>query len=123
MTKRWERANCTKGTKCTKCIKGTTRTKWTKCAKRTTGAKCAKGTKGATMAEWAKKNSLIWIEKARKFPEIADTALEQVSKLEEYQNANEERHEKLMSKIYQQSKFNNILLIIFVILILFLIIT
>jgi len=75
------------------------------------------------MAEWAKKNSLIWIEKARKFPEIADTALEQVSKLEEYQNANEERHEQLMSKIYQQSKFNNILLIIFVILILFLIIT
>ena len=75
------------------------------------------------LAEWAKKNSLIWIEKARKFPEIADTALEQVSKLEEYQNANEERHEQLMSKIYQQSKFNNILLIIFVILILFLIIT
>ena len=75
------------------------------------------------LAEWAKKNSLIWIEKARKFPEIADTALEQVSKLEEYQNANEERHVQLMSKIYQQSRFNNILLIIFVILILFLIIT
>ena len=75
------------------------------------------------LAEWAKKNSLSWLEKARKFPEIADTALEQVSKLEDYQSANEERHKQLMSKIYQQSRFNNFLLIVFIILILFLIIT
>ena len=75
------------------------------------------------LAEWAKKNSLSWLEKARKFPEIADTALEQVSKLEDYQSANEERHKQLMSKIYQQSRFNNFLLIVFIIVILFLIIT
>jgi len=75
------------------------------------------------LAEWAKKNSLSWLEKARKFPEIADTALEQVSKLEDYQSANEERHKQLMGKIYQQSRFNNFLLIVFIILILFLIIT
>ena len=75
------------------------------------------------LAEWAKKNSLGWLEKARKFPEIADAALEQVSKLEDYQSANEERHKQLMSKIYQQSRFNNFLLIVFIILILFLIIT
>ena len=75
------------------------------------------------LAEWAKKNSLSWLEKARKFPEIADAALEQVSKLEDYQSANEERHKQLMSKIYQQSRFNNFLLIVFIILILFLIIT
>ena len=75
------------------------------------------------LAEWAKKNSLSWLEKARKFPEMADMALEQVSKLEDYQSANEERHKQLMSKIYQQSRFNNFLLIVFIILILFLIIT
>ena len=75
------------------------------------------------LAEWAKKNSLSWLEKARKFPEMADMALEQVSKLEDYQSANEERHKQLMSKIYKQSRLNNFLLIVFIILILFLIIT
>ena len=74
------------------------------------------------LAEWAKKNSLGWLEKARKFPDIADTAIEQVSKLEEYQNANEERHNQLMNKIYEQGKLNRALLIGFIILILFLII-
>ena len=74
------------------------------------------------LAEWAKRNSLGWLEKARKFPDIADTAIEQVSKLEEYQNANEERHNQLMNKIYEQGKLNRALLIGFIILILFLII-
>ena len=74
------------------------------------------------LAEWAKRNSLSWLEKARKFPDIADTAIEQVSKLEEYQNANEERHNQLMNKIYEQGKLNRALLIGFIILILFLII-
>ena len=75
------------------------------------------------LTEWAKRNSLNWFEKARKFPEIADTAIEQVSRLEEYQNANEERHNQLMGKMYQQGRFNGALLIIFIILVLFLIIT
>ena len=74
------------------------------------------------LTEWAKRNSLNWFEKARKFPEVADMAIEQVSRLEEYQNANEQRHRQLMSKIYQQGRFNGTLLIIFIILILFLII-
>ena len=74
------------------------------------------------IAEWAKKNSLNWLEKARRFPELADTAIEQVSKLEEYQSANEERHLQLMNKVYEQGRFNKVLLVVFIILILFLII-
>lgn len=74
------------------------------------------------LADWAKRNSLSWLEKARKFPDIAETAIEQVSKMEEYQNANEERHKQLMNKIYEQGKLNRILLLGFIILILFLII-
>ncbi len=54
-------------------------------------------------------------EKARKFPEIADTAIEQVSRLEEYQNANEERHNQLMQKIYIQGRNNGIILIVLII--------
>jgi ubiquinone biosynthesis protein len=74
------------------------------------------------LAEWAKRNSLSWLEKARKFPDLADTAIEQVFKLEEYQNANEERHKQLMNKIYGQGRLNRALLIVFIILTLFLII-
>ena len=67
------------------------------------------------LTEWAKRNSLSWFEKARKFPEIADTAIEQVSRLEEYQNANEERHNQLMQKIYIQGRNNGIILIVLII--------
>ena len=73
------------------------------------------------LTEWAKRNSISWLEKARKFPEIADTAIEQVSKLEGYQAANEQRHKQLMEKLYVQGRFNGILLVTFVVLILFLI--
>ena len=67
------------------------------------------------LTEWAKRNSLSWFEKARKFPEIADTAIEQVSRLEEYQNANEERHNQLMQKIYIQGRNNGIILVVLII--------
>ena len=73
------------------------------------------------LTEWAKRNSLSWLEKARKFPEIADTAIEQVSKLESYQKANEARHKQLMDKLYVQGRFNGVLILIFIILIIFLI--
>jgi ubiquinone biosynthesis protein len=73
------------------------------------------------LTEWAKRNSISWLEKARKFPEIADTAMEQVSKLEGYQEANEQRHKQLMEKLYVQGRFNGILLVTFIVLILFLI--
>ena len=73
------------------------------------------------LTEWAKRNSISWLEKARKFPEIADTAMEQVSKLEGYQVANEQRHKQLMEKLYVQGRFNGILLVTFIVLILFLI--
>ena len=73
------------------------------------------------LTEWAKRNSISWLEKARKFPEIADTAIEQVSKLEGYQAANEQRHKQLMEKLYVQGRFNGILLVTFIVLILFLI--
>ena len=74
------------------------------------------------LAEWAKRNSLTWLEKARKFPEVAETAIEQISKIEEYQNANEKRHKQMMEKIYKQGNMNSLLLIIFIIMLLFLII-
>ena len=74
------------------------------------------------LAEWAKRNSLSWLEKARKFPEVAETAIEQISKIEEYQNANEKRHKQMMEKIYKQGNMNSLLLIIFIIMLLFLII-
>jgi ubiquinone biosynthesis protein len=74
------------------------------------------------LAEWAKRNSLSWLEKARKFPDLADTAIEQVFKLEEYQSANEERHNQLMNRIYGQGRLNGALLIVFIVLALFLII-
>ena len=73
------------------------------------------------LTEWAKRNSLSWLEKARKFPEIADTAIEQVSKLESYQKANEARHKQLMDKLYVQGRFNGVLILIFIVLIIFLI--
>ena len=73
------------------------------------------------LTEWAKRNSISWLEKARKFPEIADTAIEQVSKLEGYQAANEQRHKQLMEKLYVQGRFNGNLLVTFIVLIHFLI--
>ena len=73
------------------------------------------------LAEWARRNSLTWIEKARKFPEIAETAIEQISKLEEYQNANEEKHRLVMEKVYRQGRLNGLLLLISIILVIYLV--
>ena len=74
------------------------------------------------IAEWAKRNSMGWLEKARKLPEIADSALEQVSKLEEYQTASEERHNELMSRLHNQGRLTLILILIFIFMVIFLII-
>ena len=74
------------------------------------------------IAEWAKRNSMGWLEKARKLPEIADSALEQVSKLEEYQTASEERHNELMGRLHNQGRLTLILILIFIFMVIFLII-
>ena len=63
-----------------------------------------------------------WLEKARKLPEIADSALEQVSKLEEYQTASEERHNELMGRLHNQVRLTLILILIFIFMVIFLII-
>ena len=74
------------------------------------------------ITEWAKRNSMGWLEKARKLPEIADSALEQVSKLEEYQTASEERHNELMGRLHNQGRLTLILILIFIFMVIFLII-
>ena len=74
------------------------------------------------IAEWAKRNSMGWLEKARKLPEIADSALEQVSKLEEYQTASEERHNELMGRLHNQGRLTLIIILIFIFMVIFLII-
>ena len=63
-----------------------------------------------------------WLEKARKLPEIADSALEQVSKLEEYQTASEESHNELMGRLHNLGRLTLILILIFIFMVIFLII-
>ncbi len=67
------------------------------------------------IAEWAKQNSLSWIEKARKLPEIAETAVEQIGKIETYQKESEERHQELLHKLSKEKRVLNIIVIGFVI--------
>tara|TARA_B100000700_G_scaffold314619_1_gene401456 strand:+ start:227 stop:1780 length:1554 start_codon:yes stop_codon:yes gene_type:complete len=63
------------------------------------------------IAEWAKQNSLSWIEKAKKLPEIAETAVEQIGKIEMYQKANEDRHQELLHKLSIEKRFLNIIIL------------
>tara|TARA_Y100001960_G_scaffold8856_1_gene8561 strand:- start:497 stop:1333 length:837 start_codon:yes stop_codon:yes gene_type:complete len=67
------------------------------------------------ITEWAKQNSLNWIEKARKLPEIAETAVEQIGKIETYQKESEERHQELLSKLSNEKRFFNLIILGFAI--------
>ena len=66
------------------------------------------------IAEWAKQNSLSWIEKARKLPEIAETAVEQIGKIESYQKESEARHQELLNKLSNEKRFFNFIILSFV---------
>jgi len=68
------------------------------------------------ISEWAKQNSLNWIEKARKLPEVAETAVQQISNIEMYQKGNEERHQELMNKLSKENRANNLLIAILIVL-------
>ena len=67
------------------------------------------------ITEWAKQNSLSWIEKARKLPEIAETAVEQIGKIEMYQKESEKRHQELLNKLSNEKKFFNFIILGFAI--------
>ena len=63
------------------------------------------------ITEWAKQNSLNWIEKARKLPEIAETAVEQIGKIESYQKESEKRHQELLNKLSNEKRFFNFIIL------------
>ena len=65
------------------------------------------------IAEWAKQNSLRWIEKARKPPEFVETAVEQIGKIENYQKESEARHQELLNKLSNEKRFFNLIVLSF----------
>ena len=66
------------------------------------------------MQDWAKENAAQLIEKARKLPEVAETAIEQIKNIESYQRASESRHEELVKKISNEKRSLNLLTIIII---------
>jgi len=71
---------------------------------------------------WARKNAGLWLEKARKLPEVAENVLDQINKIEDYQKDNEIRHEELITTLKRERRGTRILIFIslIVLLILFL---
>ena len=71
---------------------------------------------------WARKNAGLWLEKARKLPEVAENVLDQINKIEGYQKENEIRHEELIATLKRERRGTRILVFIslIVLLILFL---
>ena len=66
------------------------------------------------MQDWAKENAAQLLEKARKLPEVAETAIEQIKNIESYQRASESRHEELVKKISNEKRSINLLTIIII---------
>jgi ubiquinone biosynthesis protein len=66
------------------------------------------------LQDWAKENAAQLIEKARKLPEVAETAIEQIKNIESYQRASESRHEELVKKISNEKRSLNLLTIIII---------
>ena len=64
------------------------------------------------ITEWARENAVSWIEKARKFPERAESALAQINKLEDFHIASKNRHNELIKKIDRGNKLINISLLL-----------
>ena len=70
------------------------------------------------LESWAKKNAGLWIEKARKLPEVAENVLDQINKIEDYQKESEVRHRELIDSLNKErrGRFLLIFLILLVIL-------
>lgn len=66
------------------------------------------------MQDWAKENAAQLIEKARKLPEVAETAIEQIKNIESYQKTNELRHQELVKKISNEKRSINLLTLIII---------
>ncbi len=56
------------------------------------------------ITQWAQSNAIHWIEKARKLPETAESALNQLNKLEKYNQDSENRHTELMAKALREQR-------------------
>ena len=64
---------------------------------------------------WARKNAGLWLEKARKLPEVAENVLDQINKIEDYQKESEIRHKELITTLKKERRGTRILIFISVI--------
>jgi len=69
---------------------------------------------------WARKNASMWLEKARKLPEVAENVLDQINKIEDYQKESEIRHKELITTLKRERRGTRILIFISLIVFLFL---
>ena len=61
---------------------------------------------------WARKNAGMWLEKARKLPEVAENVLDQINKIEDYQKESEIRHKELITTLKKERRGTRILIFI-----------
>jgi len=61
---------------------------------------------------WARKNAGVWLEKARKLPEVAENVLDQINKIEDYQKESEIRHKELITTLKKERRGTRILIFI-----------
>ena len=62
----------------------------------------------------------MWLEKARKLPEVAENVLDQINKIEDYQKDNEIRHEELITTLKREKRGTRVLIFISLIVLIFL---
>ena len=53
---------------------------------------------------WVKENAFEWIEKSKKLPSMAEKAISQIGRLEEYNTQSESRNKKLIKEIKNNNK-------------------
>ena len=61
------------------------------------------------LEDWAKKNAVSWIEKAKSLPKTAEELVNKINKLEEYKIEDKARHEEILSKISLGKKVSSVL--------------
>jgi len=54
----------------------------------------------------------LWLEKAKKLPEVAENVLDQINKIEDYQKENEIRHKELITTLKKERRGTRILIFI-----------
>ena len=72
---------------------------------------------------WARKNAGLWLEKARKLPEVAENVLDQINKIEDYQKDNEIRHEELITALKREKRGTRVLIFISLVVLIFLLLS